>query len=95
MEVASSFSMVMAVLTDPMAMLWTFVGTFMGLVFGSLPGLTATMGIALLVPITYSFPTLHALGMMLGVYVGGIAGGGSSGHTIEYSGHAFGGGNCS
>ncbi len=75
MEVASSFSMVMAVLTDPMAMLWTFVGTFMGLVFGSLPGLTATMGIALLVPITYSFPTIHALGMMLGVYVGGIAGG--------------------
>lgn len=75
MEAASNFSMVMQVLTDPMALLWTFVGTFMGLVFGSLPGLTATMGIALLVPITYTFPTVHALGMMLGVYVGGIAGG--------------------
>ena len=55
MEAASYFSMVMQVLTDPMALLWTFVGTFMGLVFGSLPGLTATMGVALLVPITYTF----------------------------------------
>jgi putative tricarboxylic transport membrane protein len=67
--------MVMAVLTDPICLLWTFVGTFMGLVFGSLPGLTATMGVALLVPLTFAFPTVHALGMMLGTYVGGIAGG--------------------
>lgn len=75
METASYFSMVVEILTDPLALLWTFVGTFMGLVFGSLPGLTATMGVALLVPLTFSFPTVHALGMMLGVYVGGIAGG--------------------
>ena len=86
MEAASTFSMVVQVLTDPLALLWTFVDTFMGLVFGSLPGLTATMGVALLVPITYSFSPVHALGMMLGVYVGGIAGGAVSAVLLNIPG---------
>ena len=30
-----------------------FIGVFMGIVFGALPGLTATMGLALLVPFTF------------------------------------------
>jgi ABC-type maltose transport system permease subunit len=31
-----------------------FIGVFMGIVFGALPGLTATMGLALLVPFTFT-----------------------------------------
>lgn len=73
--VDSSLSMIFAIITDPVCILATFVGTFMGLVFGSLPGLTATMGVAILIPVTFTFPQLYALAMMLGVYVGGIAGG--------------------
>ncbi len=66
---------VLATITDPLTLLLVFVGTFMGLIFGSLPGLTASMGIALLIPLTFTLDPVPAIGMMLGCYVGGIAGG--------------------
>ncbi|MGI9570811.1 MAG: tripartite tricarboxylate transporter permease, partial [Desulfobulbia bacterium] len=31
-------------------------GTILGIVFGALPGLTAAMGIAVLLPLTYDMP---------------------------------------
>lgn len=46
-----------------------------GLVMGMLPGLSATMAIALLTGLTYNFPTQTALISLLGVYVGSISGG--------------------
>ncbi|WP_130861184.1 tripartite tricarboxylate transporter permease [Bacilliculturomica massiliensis] len=75
----TDFSVVFAaaadVVTDPSTLLVILAGTCMGLIFGSLPGLTATMGVALLIPITYNMEPVQAIGMMLGCYVGGIAGG--------------------
>ncbi len=50
-------------------------GVFLGLIFGSLPGLTATMGIALLLPLTFSMEAVTGMGMLLGVYCGAISGG--------------------
>lgn len=46
-----------------------------GLIMGILPGLSATMAIALLTGLTYNFPTQTALISLLGVYVGSISGG--------------------
>ena len=46
-----------------------------GLVMGMLPGLSATMAIALLTGLTYNFPTQTALIAVLGIYVGSISGG--------------------
>jgi putative tricarboxylic transport membrane protein len=86
MEAALSLSMAIKVLTDPLCLFWTFLGTFMGLIFGALPGLTATMGVALLVPLTFSFPPVRALSMMLGVYCGGIAGGAVSAVLLNIPG---------
>ena len=51
------------------------VSTAAGLVMGVLPGLSATMAIALLTGLTYNFPTQSALISLLGVYVGSISGG--------------------
>jgi putative tricarboxylic transport membrane protein len=66
---------VISTVTNPQAMLMVFLGTFMGLVFGSLPGLTATMAVALLIPMTFTLEPVIAIGTMLGAYVGGMAGG--------------------
>lgn len=66
---------VLSTLTDPLTLGMVFLGTFMGLVFGSLPGLTASMGIALLIPLTFTMDPTSALGVMLGCYIGGMAGG--------------------
>ncbi len=74
-DIGFIMSQAAATISDPMTMLMVFVGTFMGLTFGAIPGLTATMGVALLVPITYALDPSIAIGMMLGCYVGGISGG--------------------
>ncbi|WP_321446431.1 tripartite tricarboxylate transporter permease [uncultured Cohaesibacter sp.] len=56
--------------------LWTIaLGTLGGLVIGALPGLTATMGVALLIPLTFSMTPVMGLNMLIGIYIGGIYGG--------------------
>ena len=62
-------------LLDPMAWVLLFASTLMGLIFGAIPGLTATLGIALILPITYSLTPLEAMLVMGGIYIGGISGG--------------------
>ena len=52
-----------------------FVSVFLGLIFGMLPGLTATMAVALLTGLTYSVDGGLAVVALLGVYVGAISGG--------------------
>src|SRR5699024_7438348 len=51
------------------------LGAVIGLIFGSLPGLTATMGVAVLLPITFSLDAIEGIVLLIGVYVGGISGG--------------------
>lgn len=52
-----------------------FVGTMVGIGVGALPGLSATMGIAVLIPLTFSLEPLVALGMVAGIYNGAMYGG--------------------
>lgn len=50
-------------------------GTFVGIVFGAIPGMTATMAVAVCLPLTYSLGLNNGLALLLGLYVGGISGG--------------------
>lgn len=50
-------------------------GVFAGIIVGSLPGLTATMAVAVLVPVTFSMPAAAALILMGAIYTGAIYGG--------------------
>jgi len=45
------------------------------MVIGAIPGLSATMGVALLVPFTFGQELMPALGLLVGVYCGAIYGG--------------------
>ncbi len=60
---------------QPFNLLVMFLATLVGLVMGMLPGLSATMAIALLTGLTYNFPTQTALIALLSIYVGAISGG--------------------
>jgi len=51
------------------------IGTISGVIIGGMPGLTATMAVALLIPITFSFTPLIGLAIMGGVYAGAMYGG--------------------
>ncbi len=70
----------------PMTLIVVTAGTFLGLVFGALPGLSATMGVALLIPLTFTMDTTNAFGMMLGTYIGGMAGGAVSAILLNIPG---------
>lgn len=52
-----------------------FTGVVIGIVFGALPGMTATMAIAIFLPLTYAYDLNTSLYLLLGLYVGGISGG--------------------
>ena len=52
------------------------VGVSLGAIFGSLPGLTATMGVAVLTPLTFWVSPEQGLAMLLGIYCGAIPAGG-------------------
>ncbi|MCJ8139867.1 tripartite tricarboxylate transporter permease [Falsirhodobacter halotolerans] len=56
-------------------LLGMLVGTAVGIAVGALPGLSATMGIAVLIPLTFTMEPLTALGMMAGIYNGAMYGG--------------------
>lgn len=60
---------------QPANLLICFVGLFIGIFFGSLPGLTATMGVAVMVPFSYYMDASTALLLMSGVFCGAIFGG--------------------
>ena len=51
------------------------LGVAAGIVIGALPGLTPTMGVALLLPVTFGMDMLPSFALLLGIYVGGTYGG--------------------
>lgn len=67
-------------------LLMIFLGVTGGILIGSLPGLTATMGVALLVPFTFGLPLNESLGMLLGIFCGAIYGGSISAILIRTPG---------
>lgn len=56
-------------------LLIALVGVAIGIIFGALPGMTATMAIAIFLPLTYAYDLTTSLYLLLGLYVGGISGG--------------------
>ncbi len=51
------------------------LGTLIGIVIGALPGLTTTIGLAILIPLSFGLSPLVALGLMAGLYNGSMYGG--------------------
>ncbi len=62
-------------LADPLIIVIIFVGVSAGLFMGAMPGLTATMALAVLLPFTFTMPALHGLVALGAVYMGAIYGG--------------------
>ncbi len=69
-----SLEHLLAALT-PLNLLFALAGVVAGTVIGALPGLTATMAVAVLVPFTFSMPPATALIALGAIYTGAIYGG--------------------
>ncbi len=74
------------VMLDPINFLFVFIGVTSGIIVGALPGLTATMGVALLIPFTFGLDPVRGLLMLLGLFCGGIYGGSLSAILIGIPG---------
>ncbi len=65
-------------LFDPLNIFLMIAGLTGGIIIGALPGLTATMGVALMVPVTFAMNPTSGLVMLGAIYAGGIYGGANS-----------------
>ena len=71
----------------PLNLATIFGGLVLGMVVGCIPGLSVTLGIILLLPLTYNFPSADtAIIALLAVYVGGMYGGSISAITLNTPG---------
>lgn len=67
--------------------LWiVFSGTMIGMVGGALPGITTTLGVALLTSITFSMEGGDALLMLMCLYMGSVYGGSMTAITVNIPG---------
>lgn len=69
-DILAGLSLVLNVTT----IFWVSIGAILGIVLGALPGLTATMGVALMLPVSLFLPTATGMAMLMGVYSGAVAG---------------------
>ena len=63
-------------LASPVTFMWLFVGVVLGVIFGALPGVSATMAIVLCISFTYSMEPVVAIAFLSAVYCAAITGGG-------------------
>lgn len=59
----------------PSSLLLMAAGVTVGIIFGSIPGLSASMAVALFLPLTFSMSPSMGMNMLVAVYIGGISGG--------------------
>ncbi len=84
-----SFNLYMEGLTyfaNPLMFLTSFLGVLLGIVFGALPGLTATMTIAVFIPFTFGLSPVVSFAFLLGLYTGAVYGGSISAILINIPG---------
>ena len=70
-QLGSAFLMV----CQPSSLLFMIAGVAIGIVFGSIPGLSASMAVALMLPLTFSMEATLGMNTLVAVYIGGISGG--------------------
>jgi putative tricarboxylic transport membrane protein len=68
------------------SILWALCASLIGVVIGALPGLTATMGVALMTTLTLKMPPNQALLVLVCTYVGAIYGGSRSAILLNIPG---------
>lgn len=86
MEALTQFFAAIIHFTTPLFLFHVAWATLLGILVGSLPGLTATMGVALLTTLTYTLDKDAAILVLICMYVGAIYGGSRSAILLNIPG---------
>lgn len=84
--VSEILSALLVLATDPMAIGLTAIGVLLGIVLGALPGVSSTMALAVLLPISFSMGPAHAMMFLLGIFAASVYGGSISAILINIPG---------
>lgn len=87
-RIQTFFEIAGGMVSDPVSLAILFGSVLMGILFGAMPGLTSTLGVALLTALTYSMDTPMAMICLLSIYVGGTYGGSYASILINIPGTA-------
>lgn len=87
-RISDFFGIVGSMVVDPVSLAILFGSVLLGILFGAMPGLTSTLGVALLTALTYSMDTPMAMICLLAIYVGGTYGGSYASILINIPGTA-------
>ncbi len=87
-RIGDYFQIVLHQASNPMDLAILFGSVMLGILFGAMPGLTSTLGVALLTALTYGMDTDRAMICLLAIYVGGTYGGSYSAILINIPGTA-------
>ncbi|WP_081960000.1 tripartite tricarboxylate transporter permease [Intestinimonas butyriciproducens] len=71
MDILQNLAAGIAHLASPEVWIFIILGVAVGIVFGAIPGLTATTALAMFTPLTFALPRYPAFGFLLGIYCGG------------------------
>ena len=61
-------------------------GSVLGIIFGAIPGLTATMGMAIFLPMTFGMSDINGILFLIGIYVGACYSGSLSAILVNIPG---------
>ena len=67
---------------------YLFLGVVLGIIVGALPGLTATMAMIVLLPLTFGMAPITSIQLLMGVFVGGITAGSVTAIAVSIPGTA-------
>ena len=70
-----SFAIGAQAVFNPECMMLIVAGVVIGIIFGAIPGLSATMALALFLPVTYTLNAVSGIVLLVSLYIGGISGG--------------------
>ncbi len=72
--------------TSPYSLFLVVAGSVLGIIFGAIPGLTATMGMAIFLPMTFAMNDINGILFLIGIYVGSCYSGSLSSILVNIPG---------
>ena len=65
----------LSLVMNPACLVIILMGVIIGIIFGSIPGLSATMAVVLFLPMSFGMEPMKGIALLVGLYLGGISGG--------------------
>ncbi|HBR35229.1 MAG TPA: hypothetical protein DD734_11395, partial [Firmicutes bacterium] len=82
----SSFQQALGMALQLESLLAVIFGCLFGLIVGAIPGLTISVGMIFILPLTFFLPTHVSIALLLGIYCSGMTGGSVSAILLDIPG---------